>query len=474
MKVRQTDFVWSYLAQVFKFASGIFVLPLILRLLTSEEIGFNYIMLSVTGLVNLLDFGFSKQFGRNFSYVFGGTQILKTKGVLITKAEGSINYTLLKDLIQTAKMVYGLMALLSFVLLSTLGTIYVYKITKGFTLIENSISIWLLFVISVSLNVFFKYYNSMVRGKGQIAELNKIQVLGRVIQLLFNVSLLLLGFGLIGLAIGNFIYPFFTRFLLYRTFHDPVTNSGLSEVEGSKERMKQLFLTIWPTTRKIGLVFIGSYLIGKMSVFISGLYLPLKEVASYGIMVQLFGYIVTLSSVVFNVFQPRISALRVKGNDELILESFTLSMGLFYVSFFVASFLLITFGSNLLVLLGSNISLPEISLLVIYAVILLLEHNHSLFSSLIVTKNEVPFVKAALLSGFCAFIGTFVFLEWTSFNEVLILVIVPGIVQLLYNNWRWPFYVFKEFDITIFDYFIIMRRVLFDFLIAQMPKRLQG
>ena len=45
--VTKKDVLWGYFAKFFTVASGVLILPLILKLLSPEEVGMNYIMLSV-------------------------------------------------------------------------------------------------------------------------------------------------------------------------------------------------------------------------------------------------------------------------------------------------------------------------------------------------------------------------------------------------------------------------------------------
>ncbi|MBL3945452.1 polysaccharide biosynthesis protein, partial [Bacteroides thetaiotaomicron] len=63
MSVGKSDIIWSYIAKFLGIASGLLVLPFILNRLTAEEMGLNYLMLTIGSMVSLLDFGFSPQFG---------------------------------------------------------------------------------------------------------------------------------------------------------------------------------------------------------------------------------------------------------------------------------------------------------------------------------------------------------------------------------------------------------------------------
>lgn len=91
IEISKKDILWSYIAKFFQVSSGVIILPLVLRLLTAEEIGMNYLMLTVSSIVALLDFGFGPQFGRNFTYVNSGAQSILREGVC-KDVNGTINY----------------------------------------------------------------------------------------------------------------------------------------------------------------------------------------------------------------------------------------------------------------------------------------------------------------------------------------------------------------------------------------------
>lgn len=79
ISVTKKDIIWGYLAQFFLVASGLITLPLVLNILSAEEIGMNYLMLTIGSLVSLLDFGFAPQFGRNITYILVGHKNCRRK-----------------------------------------------------------------------------------------------------------------------------------------------------------------------------------------------------------------------------------------------------------------------------------------------------------------------------------------------------------------------------------------------------------
>ena len=105
ININKKDVLWSYFSKFFNLASGLLILPLMLTMLSEDEVGMNYLMLTIGSLVTLLDFGFAPQFGRNISYLYSGAQELKKEGVVIPKSKFKINYKLLATMICTAKYV---------------------------------------------------------------------------------------------------------------------------------------------------------------------------------------------------------------------------------------------------------------------------------------------------------------------------------------------------------------------------------
>ena len=91
--------------------------------------------------------------------------------------------------------------------------------------------------------------------------------------------------------------------------------------------------------------------------------------------------------------------------------------------------------------------LPVSSVLFIYFVHMFLENYHSICATMIVTNNQVPFVKAAIYSGILVILCN---ISTLKFTELGLFGVVLGqlIVQSIYNHWKWPLWIFKEFRLN--------------------------
>ena len=91
----------------------------------------------------------------------------------------------------------------------------------------------------------------------------------------------------------------------------------------------------------------------------------------------------------------------------------------------------------MLEMIGSRTHLLSPSLMFVFAVVMFLEMNHSLCATYLTTYNEIPFVRAALVSGLGIMIISIVLIT-VLHSGVWGLVLSQGVVQAAYNNWRWP------------------------------------
>lgn len=449
--VSKKDVIWGYFAQFFSIASGIITLPLILKTLSKEEIGLNYLLITFGSLVSLFDFGFASQFGRNVAYIFGGAQNLKKEGIHVINNSLTINYRLLATMILTAKYVYRRIGLVVIVTMLTFGSWYVYYVTRGFSSVNNSLLIWIIYSFSIFFEIFYSYYNALLVGKGMIMESRKAIVFSRIVYVLLAFVFLFCGLGLLGIVAANFIAPFFNRFISHRYFFSPDIKFKIESFKISTVEIHELFEIVWYNSKKLGIVFVAGYAINKFSVFIAGLYLTLPEIASYGLMIQIVSIVSTLSGTFFLINQSRFSALRIKGSQTLLLSEFAFSMIVYYLLFFLGVIFVIFLCPWILTYIGANVKFPSSSIVILYLIVVLLEGNHSNFAGFIVTNNDIPFVKSALIAGAVIIIGDLLSLSYTPFG-IIGLVLVQGIAQASYANWKWPCVVLREFGINFFTF----------------------
>ncbi|BDU51419.1 O-unit flippase-like protein [Haliovirga abyssi] len=450
IKISKKDIIWGYLARITQIGTGLFLLPVILKKLTNEEIGIWYIFLTVTALVNLLDFGFQTSILRNVSYVYSGAKELKKNGINILFSE-EIDYYLLKKLIFVSKKIYFFISIIAFFLLITLGNVYIYSIVKGLDKANYYIYVWNIYIFSATINFYYYYYTPLLLGRGLIKESNKSLVYSKLIYIFFSFLLLNLGYGLFGIAISNLIGALFNRILSNKYFFDNETKIKLRKNKFiSKKELIDLFLIIFYNSKKMGLASLGAFLTLKANYLIGAKYLSLKEFGEFALTMQIFNIAVTTAMTLFNVYVPKLNNLRLKKTMQnfLIISSklFIISMVLYSIE----GIFIILFGNKIIMFISNKELLKESYLIIIF-IMYFLEVQHSIFAGLIMTNNTVPIVKSSILTGIFIIFLSFIFLKYFSIG-ILGLILSQFIGQLVYNNWKWPFMFFLDFRITFFNF----------------------
>ena len=445
--LNRADIVWSYVAKGFSFGTGIIVLPLILRLLSENEIALNYVFLSLSQLVLLFDFGFSPQFSRNFAYVFGGAQEVVSIGVPSQSSNG-INYNLLYRLYKTAQLFYGYMSIALCLVLFFGGAIYIYHFTEGFSLIENSLLLWLGFSVSIVIDFFYKYYSPLLLGAGKIKTVAQIEVFSQIVRLIFLSVLLLLGLGLWSIVVSNFCRVLILRWMSYKSFFSVTIKKEFIYCKNNVAvKAKELLKTLWYNARKAIVVSLTTYTCSQWGLFLSGLFLTKSEVASYGLLLQIVGLLSTVSLTVGQSYIPIYSALRVAGNWVKIKDNFYFSMGVYYLLFILGGITLLFWGASILSFIKSNAVLPVIIVTAIVIVYKFLEGQHVLCSSYLTTQNVIVDFESSLILGVVNFVLLWIVLKCTSWG-LLGIVATQLLTGLAYPNWKWPFEVCREFSVS--------------------------
>ena len=414
---------------------------MLLHFLSSEEVGLNYLLLTITSMGGLLDFGFSPQIGRNVTYALSGAKKIEKEG-LHDIPETEPNFRLLAIVIETARQIYKRMSILVLIVLLLLGTPYIYHVTNAFQDVENTLIIWLIFCFSTYLNIYFKYYRSLLTGSGKIFESSVSIILSKGAYILVCCIMLLFGCGLFSVVIANLFTPIILFLYGNHIFYTPAMKRNL-DVNIDKQEIKEAFSAIWYNAKKLGINQLGTFAILKLNLFLIGLFLPLKVVGSFGVITQIVQTLSGLASALFQSFVPQFSHLQVTHNYREIVKKLSATTVFYWISLILSGIVVLLILPILLKVIESSTTLPSFSICVIYLLIIALEGNHSNFATIIATSNKVPFVTAGLVAGGFIAIFTYLALKYTELG-LWGVVLVQGLVQLSYNNWKWPMYVLRD------------------------------
>lgn len=444
MQINKQDLFWNYGATFFKIGSSVILLPLILKKMPTEMVGIWSIFMTITAFSSLLDFGFNPSFARNITYVFSGVNKLSITGYESVKANEiqTLDYGLLKGVISAMRWFYLRIALFLFLLLSTVGTYYIYFILKNYKgEVKEILIAWILLCLINTYNIFTLYYDSLLQGKGLIKRLKQIDITGYAVYLIIASFLILQGYGIIAIVSAQASSVLIIRWLSYKSFF---TEEIKQKLEMALPRDKEEVLkAIYPNALKIGLTSLGGFIVQKSALIIGSLYLTLNEIATYGISMQLIAVMASLAGIYTATYIPKIVQLRVAQNNQEIKKIYNKGQIILFLTYIGGGLVLLVLGNWVLTVLGSKTTLMPFNILFLAIILSLTESNLIMAGSVLLTKNEVPFFKASLISGFFIITGLLFAFKFLELGFITI-VVVPLLVNLCYQAWKWPLELRKD------------------------------
>ena len=441
--INRSDVIWSYAGVITTMSANILMLPFIVYFLDGEMLGLWYVFTSIGGLTTLFDFGFSVTFARNVTYCWSGASSLEREGVAHSDS-GEPNFTLLKKILSTCKLIYLVISVAALLLLLTVGTPYVLYLSKGIPGTEHLLG-WLLYCVAIFLNLYYGYFSVFLRGVGAVGEANKNTVIARLAQIAVTLTLLFAGLGIVGACAAYLVYGTTFRMLGKRKFfrYESI-GERLGEVEAKTTRAEfvSLFKTVWHNAWRDGLVSLSNYLCNQASTIICSLYLSLTVTGIYSLGVQVATAVATIAATLYTACQPKLQSAYVNREYDVMRETMSLIVGVFLVLFLIGTVLVATVGLPVLAWIKpeSVIGVGVYLALSLYQMILGFRNCYTSYFS---CTNRILYMWAFLATSIACVALQLVFVGWLGWG-IWGLVAAQIVSQLAFNAWYWPCKAHKE------------------------------
>lgn len=423
---------WGLTAQLLSVGIWAVMLPVILRYVSRAAVGVWFVFLSVSALVQLLEMGFQYVLARNFSYVYAGARKLHAVGV--EPSTGPLDEQLLHALLAASRRIYALVGVLAAVLFGTAGTFYVWHITPSSLSVSSVLWSWAAFSAAYVITLYSSYFTSILHGRGDIQVANQVTVIAKITQLVVSLVLVAAGLGLVGLGIGVLSSAVVSRYIAMRCVY-AASRTELARRPVPHEEVAALIRTLWHNASRYGLVLLGAFLIAEANVLIASWRIGVVATASYSLAVQILMVGQTVAALPFNLSLPRLSHLQASGDVATTNRVFSTAVAASLLCYVVFGTLVLGVASPMLGLLGASTHLPDRIVLAVMVTSSFLEVNHGMCGNFIATRNEIPFARAAIITGVSvALLGWFAAPRW----GILGVVVVTACCQAVYNNWKWP------------------------------------
>jgi len=443
MDLSKKSVLVSVISQGLQYLSLIILLGFMLDKLSNEELGIWYVFLTISGLLGMLDLGFSPSIFRNMSYAIAGTDKLMESGYS-TYTKG-VNYKLASQVVIQSKKMFLLIAVFSSILSLTLGTVYMYSLVDNFFDNQQVLISWGMFVISIFINIRYKFYTPLIQGMGLMYEYYKSIAISNIVLIFVSIILLEFGYKLIAVSAAFLISSIVNRIITAKYFNSDINICGaVKKFSHDSDGLKGYFKTIWKNSWRLGLSSIGAFLTLKVSTLLCASYLGLELTASYALTMQISSAIAGLSSVVFNLQLPEMNKNHISMNTNILKKIILTGMFSAVAIYISISLLFLNYGLDVILFFNSETKLLPYDLMLVVLFMLFLEMMHTLSGSVLVSGNNVPFTESSILSGLAI-----VLLVWFGLNYfdmgIYWVIMCQFFVQLSYNNWRWPLEVKKVY-----------------------------
>lgn len=440
--IGKKDIAWSYAGTAFTIGAGVILLPFILHKMPQETVAIWNIFQVITSLVFLLDFGFRPSFARNISYIFSGVKSLQKTGVAHALTNSPVDYSLLNGALKAMKQFYGWMSLIVFLILATAGTLYFYYILQKYDgNRQDALIAWILLIAINCYNLYTFYYDALLTGKGYIKRAQQISIFGQTIYMALAISLLYAGMGLTAIVASQAISIIIRRILTYRVFFTPDLKARLAEAKPNDSN--EILAAITPNAIKVGLTNLGGFCVNKSAILIGSAFLSLKEIAAYGITLQVMDILARCATVFYQSYSPKLAQCRAENDLSGLRRYYKMCIGSLLLIYVLGGIAWILLGEWALDFIGSQTHFVPTVMLITMILINTLEHNHSVSAGFISADNRIPFFIPSLVSGAATVLLLWIFLGPLHLG-IWGLILAPGIAQLAYQNWKWPSVIINE------------------------------
>lgn len=462
VKVSRSDIIWSYLGVIVSFTASVITLPIVIYFLDGEMLGLWYVFNSVGAITVLFDFGFTVTFARNITYCWSGASKLEKRG-LGGEVLSSPDYYLMRNILFTCKRIYLILASFAFLLMLTIGTIYISHISSNISGFNHIIA-WIVYSIAAFFNLYYNYYDSFLRGVGAVKRANQNRVYARSVQLLLVIVSLILGYGILGMSVAYLLFGIVYQFLGNRYFYS-YQNIGkqLADINSKIDilEIKKLFKTIWYNAWRDGMVSLSIFFSGQASVILCSLYLSLTDTGVYSVGMQIANVVSMLAATLYAAYQPAIQSNWVNNNMDEVRRIMSLIIVVYISTFLLGALGVIFVGLPIIKLIKPEFMIGVFMLSGIFLSQFVLQFRNC-YSSYFSCTNRIDYMPAFLVSSILGLLFSVIFMKWLNM-KAWGLILGQIMSQILFNAWYWPMKAHRELDLNWSRFMLISHGIIADF-----------
>ena len=448
VKLSKKDIIWSYIGTIISMGANLIMLPFLMYYLDEDTLGLWYVFASIGTIATLFDMGFGVTFARNITYCWSGAKHLKKEDVEFIENTDP-DFSMMKQVLTTCKVIYGILSGAALFLLLTLGTWYIAYVSRDLKGQTHLIA-WMIYAAAAFLNLYYGYFASFLRGVGAVDRANKNTVIARVIQIVLTIVLLYFGTGIIGACFAYMAYGAVFRLLGKHYFFNYMEiGKQLNSIEKKTDRKQiaELLKIVWHNAWRDGMISICNYFSNQASTLICSAYLPLSQTGVYSIGVQITSAIAQIAGTLYNAYQPELQSSYINKNIKGTRRTMSIIVMSFIYIFILGTAAFSILGIPLLRLVKSSavVSVPVLLGLSVYQFILKFRNCYTSYFS---CTNRILYMNGFIVSAVLCVLLSFIAIGVMDLG-VWGLIGAQIISQAVYNMWKWPMLAHKEMQLKV-------------------------
>ena len=171
-RVYESAVVWTLVFAAVRTLGSLLVLPLMLRKLPPEDLGFWYVFLSLAGISSLVDMGFFPTMSRVTTYLWAGAKEIPAMVSPHHHEESGTratpNYQLLASLVTTMEFYYLGLGLSVTVFMAIFGTMWIVSKASPLPHAHLILGAWLLFLPGLLINTTSGMWHPLLSGINRV------------------------------------------------------------------------------------------------------------------------------------------------------------------------------------------------------------------------------------------------------------------------------------------------------------------
>jgi hypothetical protein len=435
VRVWNTAVFWTWIFNGFRVASGILLVPLLLRYLSSEDLGMHYNFLYFTGFLLSFDAMFAVTVARAIGYALRGVTTLQAIGVA-TVPEGNLppNTALLAQILGATKRLYRYLSLAIALLLGLGGTLLLFPSFPQTSHPTVAWTAWVVMIISACLELYTGYWLVFLRGLDQMVLSARLSSIIYGTKLFLSCLLLMTRFGLMAVPIAGLVTGVLQR-IIARHFALRHLPAG---AKFDSKPSESVLAALWPNAWRLGLILLsGNILMAGFGTIISRK-LGLPANYRYGISQQIiYGICVSMAGVWTLVKWPKVSQLRATNDYAGLQRLLWPRIWLQLLTYAGLSLTFLLFGPAILKRIAPAKELMPAIWLILLAAWAFLDMHYIFWTTLISTQNRVPSLWAAVFTNMASLIMAALLVTFTDLG-LGSFVLAPLLCGLALNFWFWP------------------------------------